>query len=170
MSATTFLGLLTYIDSKKNRTGTLEKVAKLHLHPLPNLIDIQVRFHYGFPQDCGSGSIRVLMTSKVFWFPTGLAVTKLRPIYGWSASFKLQPFTQDPVKNRNSYFVTWTIYTCLARSAFSSLSQSPLSIACSSSIFWRGIGTCSRAQLISYSTWPATHTPCTPWRVTSINW
>ena len=87
------------------------------------------------------------------------------------ASFRLQPLIQDPVKNRNSCFVTWTSTICVAHPSFISLSQSLLLLmACLSSIFWRGIGTCSRAPLISKSTWLVTRTPCTPWRVTSINW
>ena len=61
------------LQEKQNRKYI--KVAQLHLHPVKHLIDIQVRFHYGFPQDCGSGSVRVLGYVKVFWFPTDLADT-----------------------------------------------------------------------------------------------
>ena len=44
---------------KQNRKYWKYSQSYIHI-PLKNSIDIQVRFHYGFPQVCGSGSIWVL--------------------------------------------------------------------------------------------------------------
>ena len=68
VSANTFLGPLTNINFEKTEGEILVKVVKLFLHPLKNSIDKQVRFHYGFPQDCGSGPYRYCDKLKYFGF------------------------------------------------------------------------------------------------------